>query len=350
MKISIGILAHNESAKIGHTLESLFQQSIFTAPLPDTRIEVVVVPNGCSDNTGETSRRILAELIERYSCTHVKSAVCEVEQSGKANAWNQYVHQFSDPTAEYLILVDADIQFINPDTIGNTIGILEERPEANVSVDTPTKDIIFKKKKNLLEKLSLAVSSAATNDSEVWICGQYYCGRASVLRQIWIPPGLLAEDGFLSHMVRTNNLQSPPVLERIVRAPRAAHIFEALTSPKKLMRHEKRVVIAMTINHFLFEYLDRHCHPPMDAGTFIKEMNDLDPKWLKHLFDDVLSHKSWWIIPSEWLLSRLEDLQYLPFLRAMVLLPAVMVAFVVNSIVFFQANLDMRRGQNIGYW
>jgi glycosyltransferase involved in cell wall biosynthesis len=350
MKISIGILAHNESANIGHTLESLFQQSLFTAPPPDAKIEIVVVPNGCRDDTGEKSRTILAELIDRYSYSHVKYAVCEIAQPGKANAWNQYVHQFSDPTAEYLIFVDADIQFVHPDTIRNTIGILEERTEANVSVDTPTKDILFKKKKNLLEKLSVAVTSAATNNTEVWICGQYYCGRAAVMRQIWIPPGLLAEDGFISYMIRTNNLQSAPVYERIVRAPNAAHIFEALTSPQKLMRHEKRVVIAMTINHFLFEYLEKNCRPPMDAGSFIKEMNDRDPKWLKYLFEDVLSRSGWWIIPSEWLWSRLEDLQYLPFFRAMLLLPAVIVAFFVNWIVFFQANLDMRRGKNIGYW
>jgi hypothetical protein len=308
------------------------------------------VPNGCTDDTANVARIVLADLVARSKLTRVKYAVCEVAEPGKTNAWNRYVHQFSAPHAKYLLLMDADIEFLGDRTVRNTIDELERTPRANVAVDTPTKDIVLKPNKNLIEKLSLSVSAAATNSTEVWICGQFYCGRGEVLRQIWMPPGLLAEDGFLTTIIWTNNLTSAPEIDRIVRTPNAAHTFEALTNPQKLMRHEKRVTIAMTINHYLFEYLDRICDRDRDAGTVIKQMNDRDPAWLKHLFQDVLDRQKWWIIPTAWLFGRFRALKYQSLPRMVLLLPATSVAFLVNLVVFFQANRDMRRGMNIGYW
>ena len=350
MKISIGILAYNESESIGLTLQSLFEQSLFTDPDSQIAIEIVVVPNGCSDNTAEVARNLLAALIGHSAHPQLHSSVAEVAEAGKSNAWNQYVHKFSDPTADYLFLMDADIQFLEIHTLRNTLDTLAQNPAAQIAVDTPTKDIVSKPNKNPIEKLSVLVSASALNDYEVWICGQFYCGRAAVLRQIWMPRGIVLEDGFLTMMIRNSNFTSVPILDRIVRTPNASHSFEALTDPQRLLRHEKCVIIGRTINHYLFEYLEKNCHGKLDAGTSIEQMNDKDPLWLNHLFADILSKKNWWIIPNAWLFSRFEGLKYHPLPKAILLFPVAAIALFVNLIVFFQANRAMRNGNNIGYW
>ena len=350
MKISIGILAYNESESIDLTLKSLFQQSLFDDANAQNAIEIVVVPNGCSDNTADVSRTILAELTQHSVHPQIRAAVCEVAEAGKSNAWNRYVHDFADPTAEYLFLMDADIQFLEIHTLRNTIDTLEHDRAAQIAVDTPTKDIVSKPHKSPIEKLSVLVSASVLDRDEVWICGQFYCGRAAILRQIWMPRGIVLEDGFLTIMIRNSNFTSVPIFDRIVRTPNAAHSFEALTDPQRLLRHEKCVVIGMTINHYLFEYLEKICHGKLDAGASIEQMNRKNPLWLNHLFADILSQKSWWIIPTIWLFSRFESLKTYSWFQAIRLFPVAVITLLVNSIVFFQANRDMRNGNNIGYW
>ena len=86
MKISIGILAYNESESIGLTLQSLFEQSLFTDANCQTAIEIVVVPNGCSDNTAEVARNLLAALIGQSAHPQIHSSVAEVAQEiGRAH-------------------------------------------------------------------------------------------------------------------------------------------------------------------------------------------------------------------------------------------------------------------------
>jgi glycosyltransferase involved in cell wall biosynthesis len=351
MKISIGILAYNEARSIGTALNSLFEQSIFYRPEEYEQIEIAIVPNGCSDDTAIVAKEILEELVREAKYPHtIRHTVREIVEPGKTNAWNCYIHQISNPQADYLLLMDADIEFLGEDTIHHTVQRLVSDPIAQIAVDTPTKDVVLKQQKNWMEKLSAAVSSAAIDNVEVWICGQFYCGRAEFLRQVWMPPGLLAEDGFLTIVARTNNLREAPILQRIARTPDAAHIFEALTNPRQLIRHEKRVVIAMTINHYLFEYLQEIFDRERGVGYTISQMNAENPAWLHRLFQDVLYRHKWWIIPPQWLLGRFDSLKYKPLPKAILLAPIVAIATLVNCFVFFQANRDMRRGKNIGYW
>jgi glycosyltransferase involved in cell wall biosynthesis len=350
MNISIGILAYNESESIGLTLKSLFGQSLLDDADAQTTIEIVVIPNGCSDNTAEIARATSIELTQHCPHPNLRCSVVEVAEAGKSNAWNKYVHSFSDPVADYLFLMDADIQLREVDTLRNAIEILERTPIAQIAVDTPIKDIVFKPHKNPLEQLSVLISSKAMNNDNIWICGQLYCGRAAILRQIWMPPGIINEDGFLTMLIRNSNCTSSPILARIVRTPNASHSFEALTAPLKLLRHEKRIAIGMTVNHYLFKHLKQNCHDRLDAGTFIKQMNDRDPLWLKHFFQNTLSQTGWWLIPTPWFLRRFESLKYRPWHQAILRFPIAVMALLVDTIVFVQANRDMRSGNHIGYW
>src|SRR6476646_5141292 len=125
LNISIGILAHNEAAVISQTLQSLFQQNLFDDAVSGIGIEIVVVSNGCTDETAAIARSTLDHLAQQSIHPKVQWQVCEVLQAGKPNAWNLYVHQFSNPAADYLILMDADIQFIEPQTLSSMVKTLE---------------------------------------------------------------------------------------------------------------------------------------------------------------------------------------------------------------------------------
>ena len=62
LHITLGILAYNEGEMIGRTVRSLFEQSVFSgvaATLPDVQWEIVVVPNGCKDDTHAQAEQAL---------------------------------------------------------------------------------------------------------------------------------------------------------------------------------------------------------------------------------------------------------------------------------------------------
>jgi hypothetical protein len=67
MKISLGIMAWNEAEIIETSLKSLFEQSLLKR-LPEWKatLEIIVVPNGCSDRTEEAARATLESLAAPY--------------------------------------------------------------------------------------------------------------------------------------------------------------------------------------------------------------------------------------------------------------------------------------------
>lgn len=351
LNISIGILAHNESVSISTTLQSLFQQSLFNEPDPPKSIEIIVVPNGCSDNTAEVSRTALTELVKQCAQPNVREQVCEVAQPGKSNAWNLYVHKFSEPTADYLFLLDADIQFLDPNTLRYMIDCLETAPELWISVDNPVKDVSLKGKKNLMERLSVQVSKESLGDDNAPpICGQLYCGRAAKLRQIWMPPGLPVEDGFLLAMVNTDLFRSKEGFKRVKRAANASHLFEAYINIPSLLRHEKRLIVGSTLNAYLFGYLWANCNSKQDAGSLIKHNNEQNPHWLQGLIRQAIQDNGWWVIPQAFVFRRFENLKYYHPLKAVLRLPFALLAFLVDLLVCFQANQEFQRGRALGYW
>ncbi|MDZ7960112.1 MAG: glycosyltransferase [Aulosira sp. DedQUE10] len=337
MKISIGILAYNEANCISSTLESLFAQSIFQEVDSNTAIEVVVVPNGCTDETAAIASTALQNLVQSTPNPSVSWSVCEIKEAGKPNAWNHYIHKFSDPSADYLFLMDADIQFLAPSTLHSMVETLEVNPDAWVSVDTLVKDVALKEKKSLLEKLSLYVSKVSGAKS-VWICGQLYCTRAAVLHRIWMPKGIEVEDGFLWKMVVTDLLTSPEVPERVVRANSASHIFEAYTDIRRLLRHEQWLILANTINTLIYNDLQSSCNKQQDAGSIIKSRNDQDPLWVSKLIQSNVSQQNGWVIPAWLLLRRFNSLLHLSLHKAVLFLPVAVTAFFVDLLVCFQAN------------
>jgi Zn finger protein HypA/HybF involved in hydrogenase expression len=343
MKISIGILAHNEAASLERTLDSLFQQSLLQQA--DRQVEIICVPNGCTDNTAAVARQIFAQLMQQYRPTHVTWKVCELAQPGKPNAWNHYVHQLADPLADYLILMDADIWFAQIQTLDALVDLLEREAEVWVAVDQPIKDVVLKPQKNLVEHLSTFVSELSGSNNAVWLCGQLYCARADILRQIYIPAELSADDGFLYQMVTTNCLTTTTQTDRIARAPMASHVFEAYTNPQQLIKHERWLVVSNITNTLIFEHLRGSviAGGAASASTLLRIWDQQNPRWVTHLIREKLKAQSGWVSPPAYLWRRFTNLRHKSFLKALLLLPLALVALGLDLVTLYAANRELSK-------
>lgn len=351
MKVSIGILAHNEEKSIASVLDSLWKQSLICHPEPLRKIEVIIVCNGCSDRTAEVAQNTLQKLEVNTDSNLLYWKIEEVKEPGKSNAWNLLVHQFSAIDADFFCLMDADIVLYAKDTLAKMLNVLHDNPEYWIALDRPIKDVELKKNKNILEKLSVAVSKAS-NEGQLYICGQLYCGRSSALRDFWMPVGLPVEDGFLTQMIISENftVENPTFTKRIVRVSEASHIFEAYTNPLELIDHEVRVVVGIVVNSFLTRYFREICNEELTAGTLIAKMNQENHLWLNDFVRDVTAQNSWWLIPIPLVFRRYRSLKSYFWLLALIRLPIATLAFIVDLSVFIRANNKLRSKAIANYW
>jgi len=349
MKLSIGILAYNESNSIEVLLRSLCQQSLLNSASQHL-VEIVVVPNGCTDNTATVAADVLEKLALEHSQASWTWRVCEVEEAGKSNAWNLFIHQFAAPDADFFCLMDADIQLHEGSTLENMVETLIHNPEYWIALDRPIKDVELKEDKNWIEKLSVAVSKSS-NEGQLYICGQLYCGRAEPLREMHLPVGLPVEDGFLTQMVISENftLSNPTFNKRIVRVQTASHIFEAYTNPLELINHEVRVVVGIVVNGLLTKYLLEQCRDGLTAGTIIAERNREDSRWLDKLKSSSIG-KNKWSIPLSLVLRRYRSLRSHSLWKALLRVPIATLAFMVDLSVFVRANSTLHHQAITNYW
>jgi glycosyltransferase involved in cell wall biosynthesis len=354
LNISIGILAYNESAIIRRNLQSLCEQSLFKNLDQNYKIEIIVVPNGCTDDTAIIAENTLKELINN-SNPCINWHICEIEQAGLANAWNVYIHEFSQFNADYLFVMSADIEFIEPQTLSSMIQVLETRPEAWVSVDKKIKNIVFKKNKSLMEKLSIAISGLsggnnAVEGSAAWISGQLSCTRAHILRQIWLPTTLPTDDAFIYTMIVTNCLKEQPEPNRVILAGSASHAFEAYTNIACLLRHEKWLIFGQTINELLYADLLVNRGEQENICLTIKQKNEQDPIWLNKLVETVIEKKGGWLVPKFILIRRFESLFNTSLIKVILLFPLALTAFILDLWLSIQVNFELQRNKGINYW
>ncbi len=349
MRISLGIMAWNESEIIATSLKSLFEQSLLKR-LADlnAHFEIIIVPNGCTDNTAEIARNTLESLAAPYPPESLTWKVNALTEAGKANAWNHYIHEFSDPHADYLVLMDADITFSNPETLTSMIMTLEQTPEAIVSTDLPQKHVLFKKHKSLFDRISLAIGQM-TQAAPAQITGQLYCARGPVLRTIHMPPGLMTEDGFIKFMVCTDLFRSPQDSRRVIRAPNASHVFESYTRITDVFYNQRRQQIA----HAIYVYLRDDLKARMgeqNAGELIRDSNARDPDWYRKLIRQRVEQGGWWVMYPGALTVRFKRLAHLSFFERLLKLPTACFGFLMDAIVLVAANAKLKSGQLKGVW
>lgn len=349
MKVSIGLLAHNEEECIASMLKNIFEQDLFLSVTAD--VQLVVLANGCTDDTV----LIATDTIKKYSHSSFDNKninIIHIDEAGKSNAWNKYVHEIAWADADYLILLDADIEFGSRNVLSRLVEGLEENPNAVASVDHPRKDIEKHLKKGIFAKISVGVSGVNQNGRSV-ITGQLYCMRGGAIRSIYMPVGLPVEDGFLRAMVVTGNFTHDDDDSKIIAVNDVCHYFEALLSPSKLYKHEKRLIIGSTINMMVYRYLWKTVSATgKDAGQLIKELNRNDPEWLGDLINDYRSSEGFWIVKARLFLKRMTQLfngnQKLG--KKILLFPVALLATIVSTVIAVDVNCFFKRYNGLGHW
>lgn len=354
MLITIAILAHNEGERIGTAIESLFRQSVFTDPAhieASRRWQVVVVPNGCADNTEERAREALQKAIDGAPHANVSFVIENLASPGKSNAWNELIHRIAAPDTDLFVMMDADIEFGHVDTIANSIRTLLESPTALVVVDRPLKDFTRKSNLNWLERVSVFVSK--DNDrGPPGIAGQFYCARAPTLRSIWMPVGLSVEDGFLAAMVKSDFFRNAPDPDKIVRAEDATHYFEGISNLRAVIMHEVRLVIGTLLNCYLCWDALLFLTPSQGggAGSVIRDLNTSKPNWYARMMANQIAARGLWVIPRAMVFRRWISWWDLPWKKRIVRLPLTMATFAFDLVVLTIANWKMVSGRAIGFW
>ena len=329
--LSIGILAHNEAAIIDRTIASLLGQSILdsacaTALGVDT-IEVVVVPNGCSDDTATVAKVALA-----VSPPHIAVSVQDLPEPGKSNAWNRFVHDLARPDATLLALMDADIVFGGSDVIERLVRRLIERPQAEVSTDRALKDYRGRRL-TPLDLFSRRVSKQQEGNGG--LCGQLYCARAAVLRQIWLP--------------LTAGFTRQPDSSAISYVSDASHFYEPLAGVAAFIRHEARIVVGSVINAWLFTLLwdaGKRGH----VGELIHRRNVENPYWVEEVCAQAKAERGRWLVPRAFILWRLASLDNQSWRRKVLRAPVALAATLATLPAVMRANAILRRPAARLHW
>jgi glycosyltransferase involved in cell wall biosynthesis len=354
IKLSIGIIAWNEEKALRASLDSIFQQTLFRKfALRHWKCEIVCVANGCTDHTVEVATEIFSERTRTHRYQSAFTArVVNLAERGKVNAWNQFVHSISDRQAQYLFMMDADILIHRPESLWAMFSALEKDPEASVAVDRPCKDILFKQRKSLWDRLALA-AARLTSSADAQLCGQLYCIRANIARNIYLPRDLAAcEDGFIKTLVCTDFLTRPPVVGRIRLAEGAEHTFESYISPRAIIRNQKRQIIGQTIVHIVIDkYLRaRPISEREHAGETLAGNDHSDPAWLKRLIHEHLqgTRSRWRLYPGMMGIS-FQRLRKLNLAQRVVCFPAAAAKWFVAVISGFFAYEALKSGCT-DYW
>lgn len=334
--ISIGLFAHNEESHIEATLTSLAQQTLW-AKTED--VECLIIANGCTDATVAVADACCGRL----DCGS-RMRVIHEEKPGKSAAWNKYIHVHACAKASCFILMDADIDFVEQDVLEKLVKALDEHQDAVVSVDVPVKDVAFHAHKSVKDRLSVASASLAATGAPK-LCGQLYCVRREAVCSLWLPDGLLVEDGFLRAMLLTDNFSQPENVRRIVRVSDVHHRFEAETGFWSLFRHERRIFNGTAVNVILFGALHAMAENQVEIGPWIKEQNEGHPDWLREMVADSLQRAgrhggmAWEMVGLPWMQWR-----KMRGKQALRCLPGALIRTLFNLLVGVASAYDVRKG------
>ncbi len=334
MKISIGILAHNEEAYIGATIASLLAQSVCA----DATIakEIVVVANGCADRTASAAEAALQPAAALANC---EIRIRNVDEAGKANAWNLFVHQESAADADYLVLLDADIDFASPDVIARLIGHLAANPAVDIAPDQPVKK--FSGRGGVLQPVIRALQKSGGDDDHA-LSGQLYAARAGRIRAVSMPTGIVVEDGFLRAMILTRNFSESEATARILRAPGARHFYKPYETFGDIYRYERRQALGTAINRFLYDEFRRWRAAGVDVADEIRRRNDGERGWVEAIIEEGARQSGLIAIPRNYMLRRLRRRDNWTPKRALKA-PLVLASVIYDLAIAIDASRQLRK-------
>lgn len=339
--LDIGIFAHNEAVRIGPLVADLAGQDLIRDPRADIR--VLILANGCTDDTVAQARAAIAALND--PSVRDRIAVLDLPQPGKSRTVQRFIHDLSRPQADVLGFMDGDIHLPRSDTLARMLAMLDGRPELRVITSRPVKDVIHYDRPSGPVGRLIAAGGDGLTDWRRSICGQLFMMRAGFARRIALPEGLPVEDGFIRAMVLTDLLSGPQDLTRIDGDPEVFHVYESIRDIGALIRHQTRIVVGSAVNAALFAHIRRHA-PTEEQAHALLMTAAADPAWLGRVLKDELPRAPHGYVPFDFLVKRLRRGG-----QAGLKGKAVLVAgFGLDLLVWLRASLRMAFRPSAGFW
>lgn len=339
LKISICVIARNEGEVVGRLARQLADQTLLASP---NRFELVVVANGCTDDTASAADKAFAAAFNQHGATLL---VHETPVGGKARSWNLAVHELLDANGDIAIFVDADIELADDRVLEEMVAQLVGNLSLVAVSGQPMKDIARKTRKSLVDRFSLIISGQSVTSHA--INGSLYAARLAELRKIWLPVPTPGEDGLLSAMIHTDGFSRLPNHQLIAQVPRPTHYFEA-HSVTGFFRHETRMTVGTIINGWICEYLWSGAHS-QHVGQFVRERNEREPQWVGHLVESHIAGKTW-VLPPRMLTWRLHNLRGVGLGPLLARLPFSVAASLLGMWPGLRANRILKRQNAADYW
>lgn len=193
---------------------------------------------------------------------------------------------YHHPEACVCVFLDSDIELENTD-IGDLVTTLGEDPHALAVVSHARK----RRVPFAISTVVPAVLSRSNKPPENGkISGSLYAIRKDYAARIWMPSGLLVEDGFLAACLRTKLFSQEPDDSLIVAHPKVFHQFEAETSAWRAIKHEERTEMGSHMNFIAFSLL---WNASPNAETWLRTQYEKDPDWLIREFQKSVLEKGW---------------------------------------------------------
>ncbi len=293
--ISIGILAYNEEDSIATTLRSLTRQTLLKHAESGDQVEVCVVANGCTDGTIERAQEFCAET----KMPGVQFRVFEIPVAGKHYAWNQFVHELASPDTTVFVLMDADIVFRTTDTIEQLCSSLNRSPHAVAAAGLAYKDIELLGTRNPLLWLSARLTRLKRHEPRAIVRGQLTAYKAQAARQLWLPPTLIHEEGYIKDLLVSDFLTAEPDPYRILCVPKAGYVFQAYRKWKDIVATQARARIS-ELQRFVLMCELRRERSTGDVDRpiceVLREWLDENPNWLDQLMARHVAGRGFWVM------------------------------------------------------
>ena len=340
IRVDIGVFAHNEADGIARTLQGLMRQEV-----AGLDVRVLVLANGCKDDTAELARTFARSATN--STLGARVEVAELAQGGKSRTWNRYVHELSRPDADVLVFMDADIDIPESDSLWRLVKGLTSNPALHAFNSHPIKDIVFRPENlGLLDK-AIAMGSETLNDWKTAICGSLYAMPAARARLLHMPVGLAVEDGFLRAMILTDAMTADEDFSRIDGGD-VFHVFASERSILALIKHQTRIVIGSAINTAAFTALHAVPLPQRRAALAAAAGQD---NWLSDVIRSQLPKWPYGWIPLHYLTKRIGFIAQQPrkLLHPRQIFVLVL-GFGFDLVVYINAQIKMAKGVGAGHW
>jgi hypothetical protein len=145
-------------------------------------------------------------------------------------------------------------------------------------------------------------------------------------------------------MLLTDFFSVPERMDRIVRAPAAAHFFQAYSGVGSTFRHSRRLAVGTAVNCILFEHLSAHKNGE-DGGSYFKRRTDQEPDWVRRLVSAEVARRGFWAVDATEAFRHLRNLRGVRFLKRLRMLPLCLAATAFELAVLLSANRLVKKGE-----